>query len=159
MRSVRIFLVLATIPSIGAVTIAEDGPLGMRMISVPAGEFRMGALNTIPEYRPELRHSLRGRKFSEPDLSRPDGYIELTSTDVQWQDTYRKPWATRLKGRLTAPTTGKVIFTADADTGIRWSVGKETVIDVWAPDAKTQQMMGEGLEVRRGAVELEQGRQ
>ena len=132
--------------------------LGMQMICVEPGSFQMGSINDIPADRPELSHGLRGMKFANSDFTLPNAYIELTSTDVQWRDKYKRPWIARLKGRITAPATGNVIFTADADKGIRLVIADKTLINAWDPDVKTQQMQQYGLETRRGVIRMEKNK-
>jgi hypothetical protein len=89
---------------------------------------------------------LIGALYGEPDLTDPQGKVELASADSDWTGG-AKSWSARWRGYVTAPHTGDVTFSAEADDGLRLFIGNTEVISGWAKDG-----------ARSGSVAMENGK-
>lgn len=111
--------------------------IGMRMLHIPAGTFRMGALNTEPDCPGGTRGGLVGRRYATDELTVPNGHFVLDSTDVDWGDAFGPVWSARCWGRLQPPTSGKVRFRLLFPGGVRVRAAGQIVLDCWRPDRYT----------------------
>jgi len=94
-----------------------------------------------------LQPGLAGIKFGDTELVRPDDDtpVILEALDYDWSDG-DKSWSGRWRGFITAPFSGDVTFTAEADDGVRLTIDSVCIIDGWGKN-----------EVRRGTVSMEKG--
>ena len=75
---------------------------------------------------------LVGTYFNSDDFERPEtGMIDLLTTiDCEWGDNRGSDWSAVWTGFIEAPITGKVGFVAEAQDGIRLTIGNTVVMDV-----------------------------
>lgn len=80
----------------------------------------------------QLKPGLFGLIYGSKELKRPEKTIEFTKTRQDWTG-YANDWSARLKGFIEAPVTGDVVFSAEADNGLKLEIGGQMVINGWGP--------------------------
>ena len=77
----------------------------------------------------EHRQGLIGTRFANPDFTRPEEVVVLDRPDKDWSGrNLAHDWADRYWGYIESPVTGRVTFTAEADSGLTLVVDKQTVL-------------------------------
>jgi len=74
-----------------------------------------------------LTPGLFGAKFNESDFTNPDSTDLLEVVDHNWTGGY-KDWSARWRGHIEAPYTGEVVFSAEADNGLKLEIDNKVVI-------------------------------
>ena len=71
--------------------------------------------------------------FGDTNLERAQG--SGPATEIGPMDKGNNDWGLRFTGMLMPPADGEYAFRAEADTGVRVTIGNNLVIDGWAKDA------------------------
>jgi hypothetical protein len=83
----------------------------------------------VPNLQPDKQQGLIGTRFANPDFTRPEEVVFLDEPNKDWSgrnlahDSADQYW-----GYIESPTTGRVTFTAEADSGLTLVIDNKKVL-------------------------------
>lgn len=77
----------------------------------------------------EFESGLAGLTFNDDEFTRCDELDILTILDNDWGSDRGNDWSARWSGFIEAPLDGEVTFSAEANDGLRLTIGESVVID------------------------------